>query len=305
MKKKLIYRLWMLLCLMVLLKPVTADAITPLDPTRNCSLNIHYGAEGANFSGVTVQIYRVAAASPDGTFDLIEPFSGYPVNIHSITSQQEWRDTAATLVSYITAERVPATAQAVTNEAGIAAFPQLKTGLYLVLGSSHTNLERTYWFEDFLIYLPTPLNGGESFDYDMDAKPKPTGVTVYDQYTVRKLWKDSGNSGNRPREIYVDIFKNGELYETVTLNANNQWTYTWHTGSVGDRWTVLERDIPNGYTVTVGTQDNVFTITNSRNTPPSAPPKTGDTFPIWSCICVLAASGILLILLGLSQKRRK
>lgn len=118
------------LCLM--LHPLCARAAAPLDPEAEASLTLLYQNNGAVFPEVTVGIYRVAEALPSGEFRLIEPFSGYPVNIQNIMAQEQWTNIANTLNAYIVADGVKADAQAVTDPEGLAKFEKLKTGLYFV-----------------------------------------------------------------------------------------------------------------------------------------------------------------------------
>lgn len=73
--------------------------------------------------------------------------------------------------------------------------------------------------------------------------------------TVNKVWKDHNNP-NRPSSVNVTLqFKrNGEPdfayqdYETVSLNAGNNWAHTW-TNMPKDGYTyrVVEKNVPSGY----------------------------------------------------------
>lgn len=48
----------------------------------------------------------------------------------------------------------------------------------------------------------------------------------YETLTVNKVWEDNGYPG-RPASVNVDLLRDGEVYATAALNADNQWTYTW------------------------------------------------------------------------------
>ena len=43
---------------------------------------------------------------------------------------------------------------------------------------------------------------------------------------VLKIWKDDIPQ-SRPKEIVIQLLKDGVIYDTVTLNAVNNWRYTW------------------------------------------------------------------------------
>lgn len=295
------------LCCLILLcclmpQPTKARAIEALEPDRSCSLTLHYSQSNTAFPGINVKIYRVAEAFADGTFELIAPFSAYPVNIHGITSQKEWQDTASALVSFITNDEISATRTQPTDEAGTAVFTQLQTGLYLVAGAVAQNDSGTYIFNDFMVYLPTPQQEG-GFLYDAEAKPKCSQFTPSDHYSVLKLWKDAGNEQERPESVTVDILKDGVRQQTVTLSPENNWSYSWTVPDRQGVWTVAERNVPRGYQVTVSANETVFVITNTHSTP--TPPQTGHQFPLWLVVSALCISGFSLLLLGMYSMRKQ
>lgn len=284
-------------------QPLSANAITPLETNRKCSLKVHFAKDDYRFSNLETRIYRVAEAHSDGTFDLIAPFSGSSVSIHGIKSQREWNDAAVTLLSYIVDRKIQPDHTALSNAQGTATFTDLQTGLYLVLGNTAENDIGIYTFEDFFVYLPTPLES-EGFSYDMEARPKPGEFVPKTEYTVNKLWKDSGYTSKRPKSVTVDIYKDAVLYETVILDSSNNWSYSWKTPEDSSKWTVAEKDVPDSYTVTISSSGSVFSITNSIKTTPGSPPKTGDTFPLWNYVIAMSISGFLLLILGIWHKRK-
>jgi len=303
--KKRITSLFFLLILCCSVFPMMADAAIPLDPEQECSLTLYYTQDGTGFSDLEIHLYRVAEAFPDGTYRLISPFSAYPVNIHGITSQREWKDAATTLTGYISVNGVSPDQTKKTGADGTVLFSGLETGLYLIQGVMAENDSGTYIFDDFMMYLPTPDAEG-SFNYAMEAKPKCSSFVPKTEYTVVKLWKDSGYSKERPESITIDILKDGSLYETVTLNADDNWSYTWNVSADDkEKWTVAERDVPSEYEVTISENSAIFTITNTHQTSPSLPPQTGDTFAVWPLVLTMCISGSLLLLLSIYHKRKK
>lgn len=95
--------------------------------------------------------------------------------------------------------------------------------------------------------------GKIQFDVDYSA---PQDITV------EKTWSND-NLKNRPTSVEVGLFVDEELYETATLNKENNWTYTWEGLSGRVEWTVKELEVPEGYTATYETVDGVTTITNT------------------------------------------
>lgn len=306
MKKRILPRIFLVLLCFLMLSPLQALAVTPLDPDAEASLTLHYQKDGTAFEALQIKIYRVAAAAPDGTYTLIPPFSSYPVHIHDITTQEQWNHVATTLCAYIDANQVSPDATAQTDAEGIARFTGLQTGLYLVYGVIAENNTGTYVFNQFMIYLPTVQPDG-SYLYDVEAKPKCITFVPKTKYTVLKLWQDGGNNAARPEEIIVDIYHDGVLMESQVLGPSNNWTYTWYvSGEDTGRWSVAERNVPQNYTVTIQQNTHVFTIINTcKTSPPDPPPQTGDSFAMLPWVCAMCISGVLMLILGLYGWRRR
>ena len=303
MKKWLLALLSLLL--MISLLPVPAAAVTPLDLERECSMTLHYTQEGIGFPDLDISVYQVAKAQPDGTFYLALPFSQYPVNIYGIKSQREWDVVATTYKAYIIANRIPATKTGKTGADGTVMLEKLEPGLYLVMGVTAENNSGIYEFNTFMIYVPTPSVEG-TYDYDVEAVPKCIHRIPKEEYRVVKLWKDSGYTASRPKEVTVEIYKDGVLWKTVALNTANNWTYTWRVPENQDgKWTVTENKVPSNYTVTVAEANGTFTVTNTRKAEPSSPPKTGDMYPLWPAVLTMCISGSLLVILGIYWLRKR
>jgi len=306
MRKRIIALIWLATLFISALFTLNAQAATPLDPSQKASLSLHYQKEGVVFPDLKICIYRVAEAFPDGTFELIAPFSSYPVKIHGITMQEQWKNTALTLCSYIIADQVAPDRQTTTNEAGSAIFDDLATGLYLVREVIAENENGTYIFNQFMVYLPTPQPDG-SFNYNVEANPKCTSFTSKTEYSVSKLWQDGDDHSERPSEITVEIYKDGVLAETQILNAENNWSYTWHvSGEDKSIWTVTEKSVPENYIVTIQQNGGSFSVINTHRSYTDIPdgPQTGDTSAPLPRIMAICFSGIVLLIMSAYGRRR-
>ena len=302
MKKRICLWLCLLAFLINMGFVAKADAAS-FDASKTCSLKLSYTQENIAFSDIEVKIYRVAEYLEDGTYSLTETFADYPVKIHNVSSQKEWKDCAYTLEAYTAADGIAETQLGVTDEVGNVTFENLQTGLYLVAGVRAFTEDVRVSYAPFMIFLPTP-EGDEGYTYDMTAKPKSVSVEPNAYYSVIKLWKDSGNSKKRPENISVEILKDGALYETVTLNEENNWSYSWQTSDVESRFAVVEKDVPEGYTVSITEDGTTFTITNEYPPKPKDPPGTGDTSNIWLYILLMNLSGIALVVISVRLKRK-
>ncbi len=304
MKKRILPLITLVIISIAMLHPLCVHAVTPLDSNAEASLTLHYQKDGTAFADLQIGIYRVAEVFPDGTFELIAPFSSYPVNIHGITMQEQWHHVAQTLCSYIIANQVKPDREAQTDTNGTVRFSGMKPGLFFVHEVVAENSDGTYVFNQFMAYLPTPQPDG-AYNYAVEAKPKCTGFIPKTQYTVTKLWQDAGKQSTRPKEVTVDIYKDGILQESPILSADNNWSYTWQVpGEDQGKWTVTERAVPNPYKVTIQQNGSAFSIINACQTQQETP-QTGDTFTPLPWILTMCFSGIVLLTLGIYGRRRK
>ncbi|MBR2704193.1 MAG: Cna B-type domain-containing protein [Clostridia bacterium] len=124
-------------------------------------------------------------------------------------------------------------------------------------------------------------NGSDEIAYTISEDHVDSYSTVIDGYnitntivlreiTVKKMWDDNNNANSkRPESCTVQLYSNNEKYgETIELNEENNWEYTWSdliTERDGNEiiYTIKEINTAEGYTATVvedGT--NGFVITN-------------------------------------------
>ena len=121
-------------------------------------------------------------------------------------------------------------------------------------------------------------NSDTDFTITNTHTPK-TPVAPTDNKTnfhVTKIWNDENNQDNiRPNKVTVHLLKNGVVFgNSVVLNAQNNWSYTWDNLNRNNSYTVQEDDVP-GYTVNQTTSNNAVTITNSHT--PTNTTKTPET----------------------------
>lgn len=96
----------------------------------------------------------------------------------------------------------------------------------------------------------------------------------FQKLTVHKIWDDNGYP-DRPDSVTVHLLKDGEKFEKVQLNEENQWTHTWDELDDRHQWSV-EEEVPQGYEATYKTEDNRVFITNHKDYTPVIPPEPVD-----------------------------
>lgn len=300
-----------MLCLSYLNMPVLAYA--RVDVQRECSLTVHFAEGSRNFSDGTFRIYKVAQLSEAASPTLCAPFDEYPISLEELDSAG-WRALAQTLEGYVAADKIQPQQQAQTDEAGNVVFSGLQTGVYLVAGERYQSDEKNFALEPFLISLPNYDQADKQWNYDAVASAKyeavenPTAESGTAR-SVQKIWKDQGAESQRPDSVTVQLLQNGQVYETVTLSQENNWKFEWNNLPSDSCWLLVEKDVPEGYTVSVEQEGNVFVLTNTyrqtvADVQPVAPalPQTG---VYWWPVPLLAGAGVVMFVIGWSEARKK
>ena len=302
-----------LLCICFQLMPIcaqtvsTSDALEPIIPDQECSLTVSFCYGQTAFANAQVKLYRIAEVSADFQYTLISSFETSGLILNGIQSNGEWNVVRSTLEAYILAYGVQPDAVTTTDENGQVYFEALPTGLYLVTIGQVVQDELHFRFDSALVALPgLGQDGYWQYQVAVNAKGEvlpPVDPDEEKELKVLKLWKGDEGRTDRPPSVEVEIFRNGTSYETVILSEQNHWAYSWTVKDDGAAWTVIERNIPEGYTMTVETRESSFVLTNTWPTIPEEPPKAGDTTTIMFYVVLMIISGAMLVVLGLMRKR--
>ena len=289
----------------------TSDAKEPISTNENCSLTISYCNGGIAFSELPVNLYKIADVSADYQYTLTSSFEKSNLILNGIQTVGEWNVIRSTLETYILANDITAGFNAKTDFEGKASFDALKPGLYLAITERIIQDETTYVFDSALIALPG-LGADGLWQYQIDVTSKseiipPSRDDEEIELKVLKLWKGDEGRNSRPKNIEVEIFRDGASYKKVELSQDDNWSYSWTAKDDGAKWTVIERNTPSGYTMTLEKRGNSFVLTNTY-TPknPDEPfdaPQTGDTSNIMLYVILMIVLGSMLIILGIIGKR--
>lgn len=302
---------FMVICLCLFMLPCTAyaastaDAKEPIETTKDCSMTLNYVHNQTAFPNLNVQVYHIATVSSDFQYTLTDDFASTNLTVNGVSSTNEWDAMRTTLESYVIANGLSADYEYRTDSNGSVKLENLTPGLYFIMPIQFANDGAYYYFDSALVALPGLGNDGK-WQYDISVKPKPeidipTGDD--EEYKVVKLWRDNGHQEKRPSNIDVDIICNGKVVETVVLSAENNWSYSWTAEDNGDKWQVSERNLPEGYVMTVEEHTTSFTIINTIPGTPDIP-QTGDTSNTGLYVMLMCVSGLLLVILGVTAKRK-
>ena len=293
----------------------TADAVEFIETDRDCTLSITYVCDETALACMDIKLYKVADISADFVYTLTHGFESYDLSLNGVQAAAEWDVIRSTIEAYILADSIEADAVVTTDEDGKADFSQLKPGLYFVPELTVTRDDAKYRFDSALIALPGIYEDGH-WQYEQEVVAKSEMIPPVDsddetELKVLKLWSGDEGKTTRPKSIRVEIFRDGVSDHSVTLSDDNNWSYSWTVPEDGAKWTVIERNIPTGYTMTVEERKTTFVLTNTfvPDNPDSPdnprPPQTGDTSNVLVYIILLNAAGIMLITLGFTGKRKK
>lgn len=202
-----------------------------------CSVSVSRGAERNGsiemvyeLSDVAFQLYRVGVITDGGVVPADE-FRKYHVDLRS-------ENAAQTLAAYIQRDHVQPLMAGVTDLHGSVTFETLSKAVYLVIGESTSVGDTVYTVMPSLISVPT-LNTQGAEEWYLRAKVKYEKHTEGEtEVSCLKVWK---NAGDRVvPEVQVQLLRDFEVYDTVTLNGSNSWKYRWTGLDTRYQWTVTE-----------------------------------------------------------------
>ncbi|WP_028518498.1 Cna B-type domain-containing protein [Ruminococcus flavefaciens] len=211
-------------------------------------------------TGMKWRIYKVGERSGSG-IALTGAFAGYPIDTSNIT-EENVEQIAKTIASYAVVDELTPVGEGETDKNGELVFSSLSKGVYLAVGKT-LQVDKTF-------YVPSTLlleTNDSDVVFSYDAYPKFAYITLsntVDSYTVKKVWiNDTPDSIAHPTYVTVDLYCNDKIFDTVTLNEENNWEYRWNDLAPVNDWYVVERYIPTNYTVIIDFNSNQYLIKNS------------------------------------------
>ena len=181
--------------------------------------------------------------------------------------QDKWTEMATTLKGYVQRDNLTPAASGSTDGNGSLSFT-VKPGLYLVIGYRTSTDAYTYTAAPFMVFLPGEDIENKQWVYYVTVSPKfekdknrPDKEDEYVTRKVLKIWDDEGYEMIRPEGAVVQLLRDGKVYDTQSLNKDNNWRYTWDKLDDDFEWEVIEKEL-EGYTVSVSRSGSTYTVTN-------------------------------------------
>ncbi len=230
---------------------------------EGAAVNIICSSDESTVSGVEFSVYKAAVKNSEGEFELTGVFEDYPVSLKKISDSAAMQDAANTLENYAVLDKLTPVGKGVTDDSGSVTIEGAESGLYLITGKRF--IENGSWV------IPSPMlveftdddiSGGS-----IDIHPKFSLTKLPQEnpaeYGVKKEWDILEQfEYARPEAVKVEIYEDGELSETVTLDESNSWEYYWQ-GNSEHEWRVKEIEIAQDYTVVYRANETLYQIENT------------------------------------------
>lgn len=283
------------LCLAVL-AAVSAQA-------QGNSLTIEYKWGKTALSGAMFRVWKVVDTQ-DGEYAPVGAFAGYGLDFRGYKAE-DWRREAMTLAAYADRDGIEPAHSGRTDENGEAHFSGLEDGLYLFVGEEHGQGEYRYNAEPGLVVVPGENEDGTASAAVVVGPKKERDKVGPKDIEVRKIWADDGYENERPQDVRVQLRRNGRVFETVTLNKDNNWEYKWEDLEGGWNWTVAEEDVGEKYRDSYAKNGKTIEITNRYRLPdePELDERLPQTGVLWWPVPVLACAGMIFCAIGWRKQR--
>lgn len=288
MRRKIIIFCATIILLMTSSYAVFAEGFDP-DKTGSISVTLVEPKQNEPIVGAELSVYHVASVVMDADGKLIYD---YTEDFEAIDAALDDAALVAKLDAFVSAHSVPS-AHITTDAQGTACCDALALGLYFVKQTGE--VEGFAPCTPFLVTVPNEKDG--EYVYEVNASPK-TDVARLTEITIKKVWNTDASTKTADY-VTVCLLRDGVAVKTAILSNENDWQITYSDLPESDAYSIVEVDVPKGFTATYQQNGYVFTVTNT-----STLIQTGQlTWPI----PLLAIGGMLFIAVGimLLQKKRK
>ena len=267
--------------------PMTAFA-QDFDSNRDGSISVTLMDQDGKtpIAGAELSLYYVATVSLNSKNNLSYTFTNEFENCGCALDDSEL---SAKLDAFVKDHSVSAE-KLVTDAHGNVTFTNLPLGLYFM---QQTNTVAGYApCTSFLVTVPNHNTDG--YVYDVNASPK-TDIAKLTDITIKKVW-NTDPSTKTADSVTIQLLRDGVIVETATLSAQNNWQAIYTDMPESDVYSIVEVNVPKGFTATYSQKGYTFTVTNTASLA-----QTGQL--IWP-IPVLAMAGLLFLVTGFAILRK-
>lgn len=268
-----------------------------IDLNRKGSVTVSlYESEGEHkpVNSADFTIYQVAAVKTDvkagWKYVLTEDFADCGISISDLNA-----DGMAERLEGFAQDADLTGTKAYAGTTNSAVFKNLELGIYLIRENGY--IPGYYPVKPFLVTVPMADSDQNGWIYDVDASPKLETRTTDSEngnisMKVKKVWE--GEDKKRPAEVTVEL-RNGEtVFDTVVLNAKNEWSHTWTELSRDGDWKIREVKVPKNYKVSYSVNGMEIVVKNTFSKPYGLIQTGQLNWPV----PILAGAGVVLFAFG-------
>lgn len=284
---------------------VFATENVEFDEDAKGSIVIDYTHNSEPLDDVDFKVYYIATYVNEHEVVTNEKFADFDIEYAKLSSEEYWITTRDNLENYISVNQIECDMEFITDDLGQYKVEDLSLGLYYIEAESVVNDENLFYSEPIMIFVGQFDDDENAWLYHFSIKPK-VSVTDFDNapdITVTKVWENSDDDFVKMQNVEVELYRDGELYDTVVLNEENSWEYTWYDMDPYADWAILETITLQDYNVDYSHDLYEFKIVNTYtgdlpdepDDPDEEIPQTGsfaNQIPIFSGV------GLVLILVG-------
>lgn len=272
-------------------------------------------------------IFKVADIIDAETFEITEEFREYPIKF-DISTKEALNSLAYTLSYYAISESLEPYCSKSCMPDDMLIAENLPQGFYLIQSGQVEYNSFVYSSAPVVVCVADGEVYGTDWQLDITVVPK-LGLVCSGAASdkISCVVKAKFTNTEETHDVKVSLFKDGVIYDTIILNAANEWQYVWPELDNKNEWTIIENDLPENFFVNFemeyldaeGRGVKYFEITNSYKdkVTTTAPPATttiqttttAQKLPqtgmlLWP-IPVLSLLGIILIAAGSLMLRKK
>jgi len=222
------------------------------------SITINCKCDGKDVSDIIFNAYLLATYDIHGDIVFTDKWNSYGYTLSGDLSDEEIATLASTLSNIAKSDSIKSEGTT-TSKDGIVTFAGLKSGVYLLSGDNFTVDNNTYSVTPMIVELLYDDNG------ELKITVSAKFVFNSSEYEIEKLWKNDGKDSHGA--IEVEIYKDGVLDKTITLNEDNNWKYAFSSKDKDVTWSVKEINIPDNYEVSYRNEGADFVVVNTYNPP--------------------------------------
>lgn len=248
-------------CIIIAVVLMLLCSFTAFAENKNQQLIIEYSDDKGPLTDVMFSVYRLGDVkgthiSPDSKF------APYSVS-YDISDSEKLVSLALTLSAYAQRDDLEADFSDRTDEQGKADFDGVyfQPGAYLYIGEKHFQYGNIYFCDAAIIILPYGATDSVVTKPKFESVPEET-TDISISYKVLKAWHED-DIHKRPTYIEAQLLRDGEIYDTVILNDENNWRYKWTGLSTRYQWLVTEKVVADGYAVSLSKNEKTYMLANS------------------------------------------